>query len=88
MRPTCRNARHGTAQDEKANAALVFARRIVDDRGHVSDDDVDEVRRAGYTDGEIAEIVANVALATFTNNFNQVASTEIDFPVVPSLAVV
>jgi uncharacterized peroxidase-related enzyme len=82
------DARHGTASDEKTNTALVFARRIVDDRGHLSDEDVEEVRRAGYTDGEIAEIVANVALTVFTNYFNQVAGTEIDFPAVHSLATV
>jgi AhpD family alkylhydroperoxidase len=80
------DARHGTASDEKTNAALTFARKIVQDRGHVSDEDVEEVRRAGYTDGEIAEIVANVALTTFTNYFNTVAGTEIDFPVAHSLA--
>ena len=82
------DARHGTASDEKTNAALAFARKIAEDRGHVSDKDVEEVRRAGYTYGEIAEIVANVALTTFTNYFNNVAGTEIDFPVAPSLATV
>jgi uncharacterized peroxidase-related enzyme len=82
------DARHGTASDEKANAALVFARKIVEDRGNVSDEDVEEVRRAGYTDGEIAEIVANVVLNIFTNYFNHVAETEVDFPLVRSLATV
>jgi uncharacterized peroxidase-related enzyme len=81
------DARHGTAVDEKTHAALAFARKIVQDRGHVSDDDVAEVRRAGYSDGEIAEIVANVALNTFTNYFNRVADTDIDFPAVHSLAM-
>jgi uncharacterized peroxidase-related enzyme len=82
------DARHGTAADEKTDAALVFARKIVEDRGHVSDEDVEEIRQAGYTDGEIAEIVANVALSTFTNYFNRVADTDIDFPVAHSLATV
>jgi uncharacterized peroxidase-related enzyme len=82
------DARHGTASDEKTNAALVFARKIVEDRGNVSDEDVEEVRRAGYTDGEIAEIVANVVLNIFTNYFNHVAETEVDFPLVRSLATV
>ena len=82
------DARHGTASDEKTNAALTFARKIVEDRGHVSDEDVEEVRRAGYTDGEIVEIVANVALTIFTNYFNHIADTEVDFPLVPSLAAV
>jgi uncharacterized peroxidase-related enzyme len=82
------DARHGTASDEKTHAALAFAQKIVQDRGHVSDHDMEEVRRAGFTDGEIAEIIANVALTTFTNFFNNVAGTEIDFPVAPSLATV
>jgi uncharacterized peroxidase-related enzyme len=82
------DARHGTAEDEKTHAALSFARKVVQDRGHVSDEDVAEVRRAGYNDGEIAEIVANVALNVFTNYFNRVADTEIDFPAVQSLAMV
>lgn len=80
------DARRGTAHNEKAAVALSFAQRIVDNRGLVSDDDLEEVRRAGYLDGEIAEIVANVALNIFTNYFNHVAGTEVDFPAVPALA--
>ncbi|MEP6925366.1 MAG: hypothetical protein ABI954_12940 [Pyrinomonadaceae bacterium] len=38
------------------------------------------VKAAGFADGEIAEIVAHVALNIFTNYFNEVAQTEIDFP--------
>jgi len=41
---------------------------------------VNAVRQAGFTDGEIAEAVANVALNIFTNYFNHVAATDIDFP--------
>jgi uncharacterized peroxidase-related enzyme len=82
------DARHGTASDEKTNAALAFARKIVENRGHVSDEDVEEVRRAGYDDGEIVEIVANVCMTIFTNYFNHVAGTEVDFPQVPVLVTV
>ena len=82
---TC-DARRAVASDSKEGDALEFARKIVSDRGHVSDDDVQQVRKAGYTDGEIAEIVANVALNIFTNYFNHVAGTEVDFPVAPALA--
>ena len=35
---------------------------------------------AGWSDAEIAEIIANVALNIFTNYFNLVAQPEIDFP--------
>lgn len=79
---TC-DARRATSSDAKETAALEFARKVVADRGHVSDSDVDAVRGAGYTDGEIGEIVAHVALNTFTNYFNNVAETDIDFPAAP-----
>jgi nuclear transport factor 2 (NTF2) superfamily protein len=36
----------------------------------------------GLGDAEILDVVANVALTTFTNYLNEVAKTEIDFPVV------
>ena len=74
------------AADPREQAALALAERIVTERGHVSDDDIDVVRQAGYTDGEITEIVANVALNIFTNYFNHVAETEVDFPAAPPLA--
>ena len=82
------DARHGVASDDKTNAALAFARRIVENRGHLSDEDVDEVRLAGFSDGEIVEIVANVCMTIFTNYFNHVAGTEVDFPHVPLLVAV
>jgi len=79
-------AREGTAADEKEAAALKFAALLVEARANVTDADVEEVRAAGYSDGEIAEIVANVALNIFTNYFNHVADPEIDFPQAPALA--
>jgi alkylhydroperoxidase family enzyme len=66
--------------DPKIAAALEFAQKVVENQGHVSDDDVDEVRRAGYGDAEITEIVGHVALNVLTNYFNTVAETEVDFP--------
>jgi uncharacterized peroxidase-related enzyme len=82
------DARGATASDRKTHAILAFARKVVEDRGHISDDDQDEVRRAGCSDAEIAEIVAMVALNVFTNYFNRVAETDIDFPVAPALIAV
>jgi uncharacterized peroxidase-related enzyme len=80
-----KDARRATSGDAKEQAALVFARQVVQDRGIVADADVEMLRRAGYTEGEIGEIVANVALSIFTNYFNHVAATEVDFPAAPSL---
>jgi uncharacterized peroxidase-related enzyme len=74
------DSRRGTAADRKADAILHFSLKLVEDRGAVSDEDLQAVRKAGVTDGEIAEIVANVALNAFTNYFNRLAETDVDFP--------
>ncbi|TWU64730.1 Carboxymuconolactone decarboxylase family protein [Crateriforma conspicua] len=79
-------ARQGTASEPKEAAAVQFAQKLVEQRGNVSDEDVQALRDAGYDDGQIGEIVANVALNIFTNYFNHVADPEIDFPVAPALA--
>lgn len=73
-------SRQWTSPDPKVDAALKFAHAIVARRGQVTDDDVNRVRQAGYGDAEIAEIIANVALNIFTNYFNLVAGTSVDFP--------
>jgi alkylhydroperoxidase family enzyme len=52
----------------------------------VLDADLAAVKRAGYGDAGIGEIVANVAINVFTNFFNSVAATDIDFPVVTAHA--
>jgi AhpD family alkylhydroperoxidase len=75
-------ARLGSARDPRADAALTLARAILESRGHIADADVDAARQAGLTDGQIAEVVAHVALNVFTNYFNTVAGTEVDFPAV------
>ena len=51
-----------------------------------SDADVEALRKAGFDDGQVAEITAHVALAIFTNLFNHVAGTASDFPPAPRLA--
>jgi uncharacterized peroxidase-related enzyme len=75
-------ARSATADDPRLAATVRFARVVTERRGRVTDADVVEVRRAGLSDAEILDVVANVALTTFTNYLNEVASTEIDFPIV------
>ena len=78
--------RRGGSLDEKADAAVIFAAKVVRARGHVSDTDVDAVRKAGYDDAQIVEIIQHVALNTWTNYVNSVAQTVIDFPVAQALA--
>jgi uncharacterized peroxidase-related enzyme len=76
--------RNGSSNDIRAAAAVRFAAHLVRSRGHAADADVEAVKAAGFTDAEIVDIVLAVALNTFTNYVNEVARTEVDFPVVHS----
>lgn len=75
------DSRRATSSEPTTNAVIRFARQLVERRGLVSDTELDAVRSAGLGDGAIAEVVANVALNIFTNYFNHVAETAIDFPI-------
>jgi uncharacterized peroxidase-related enzyme len=74
--------RGGGSNDAKANAAVRFAVAVTRARGHVGEADLTAVRGAGYSDAQVIEIVQHVALNTWTNYFNEVFKTDIDFPVV------
>lgn len=74
--------RAGGSSDAKADAAVRFAVKVAEARGRVSDEDLTGVRAAGYEDAQIIEIVQHVALNIWTNYLNEMARTEIDFPVV------
>lgn len=74
--------RDGASGDPAADAAVRFAVRVAKMHGHVTGDDLRTVRKAGYDDAQVIEIVAHVVLNTLTNYINEVAQTDIDFPVV------
>jgi uncharacterized peroxidase-related enzyme len=76
--------RNGASTDSKADAAVRFAVKVVRERGHVTEDDVNAVKSAGYDDAQVIEIILHIALNTWTNYINEVAKTDIDFPLVTS----
>ena len=72
----------GRSDDAKAQAAITLALDIVRTKGRVSDATLAAARASGLNDGEIVEVVAHVALNIFTNYLNNLAGTDVDFPVV------
>lgn len=70
----------GRSHDAKTQAAIVFALTLMQRRGKTRDQDLVAIRAAGFSDAEIIEILAHVAMNTFTNYFNETVQTEIDFP--------
>ncbi len=76
------SARHGRSDDPKAQAAITLALDIVHTKGRVADAALDAARIAGLADSEIVEVVGHVALNIFTNYLNNLAGTDVDFPLV------
>ncbi len=75
-----RQAQGFESEDARRAAGLRFAREVVETRGHPSNEAVDAAHEAGYSDEEILEMVAHVALTTFSNYTNDLAATELDIP--------
>ncbi len=73
-------ARRATSADPKIAVLLRFTRAVTLQRGDVSDADFQPLRRVGFSDAEIPEIVANIALNIFANYFNNVVRSAVDFP--------
>jgi uncharacterized peroxidase-related enzyme len=77
-----RQARAAGSGDPLDNAIVTFAIKVMQQRGMVSDEDLEAARESGVDDGLMMEIIANIALMIVTNYANRLADPEIDFPVV------
>ena len=75
-----RQAQGFESDDARRAAGLRFVREVVETRGHPSVEALDGAREAGYSEEEILEMVAHVALTTFSNYTNDLAGTELDIP--------
>jgi Uncharacterized conserved protein len=75
-------ARKGHAHEPKRDAAIQFARKVIEYRGQVSDADLKSVLAAGYSEANVIEIVALVAMYSLTNFLNNVFDPDRDFPAV------
>jgi uncharacterized peroxidase-related enzyme len=78
--------RQGAATgDARTDALVTFVREVVSTRGTVPEAVVRKVQAAGVTDAQIADALLAVASITFTNLFNRVHDTVLDFPPAPQL---
>lgn len=69
-----------SAREGKGTALAALALKLVENRGFLDDDELATARGKGVSDAQILEVIAHVALNTFTNYVNHVAGTDIDFP--------
>lgn len=73
-------SRQGIGGSDRGTGALSFAKRLLETRGQIHETDLAAVRAAGFSDAEIVEIIAHVALNVLTNYLNIASGVEIDFP--------
>ncbi len=78
--------RKGTIDfDPKLAALLELARQSTANKGSVKDDAWQAGLDAGWTDVELTELSAHIALNLFTNYFNHLVETDLDVPAAPAL---
>jgi len=53
-----------------------FTRKVVEEKGWVAENDVQQFLAAGYSRTQVFEVVMGVTLKTFTNNCNHLAGAE------------
>jgi len=79
--------RQTTIEDPKLSALTQLVKEIVVTRGRPSQALLDNFFNAGYSKGAFVELIGFVALNTFTNYFNHIAETKIDFPLAAGVTV-
>jgi AhpD family alkylhydroperoxidase len=76
-----RAIRLGQASGNAKRDALVhFVSHLQTTSGTISEEEFTAIRAAGYTDTQLAEISLAIALTIFTNTFNRINGTDVDFP--------
>ena len=73
-------ARQGSAADPKIALLVAYGQQLVAAPAEISDEQITRLRDHGYSDEQIAEVVALVALQQLTGSFNLVAGIEPDTP--------
>ena len=66
--------------DAKRDALVRFVRKLAETSGTVSDADFAAIKQAGYSDAQLVDISLAFATTVFTNVFNRINDTAIDFP--------
>jgi uncharacterized peroxidase-related enzyme len=67
--------------DTRRDALADFVRKLVRTSGTISDAEFSAIKAAGYTDAELVDISLAIAVIMFTNVFNRINDTVLDFPV-------
>jgi uncharacterized peroxidase-related enzyme len=68
--------------DAKRDALVRFVSLLVKSTGTIGKQALSDIKEAGYTDQQLVAISLAIAVTTFTNVFNRINDTTVDFPAV------
>jgi len=68
--------------DRKRDALIHFVKLLASSSGTIAETEFAAIKEAGFTDQQLVEISLAIATTTFTNVFNRINDTAIDFPAV------
>ncbi|BBQ00029.1 alkyl hydroperoxide reductase AhpD [Burkholderia sp. SFA1] len=78
---TLRHIRAGQPTgDARRDALIGFVLNLQTTRGTIDESALAAIRAAGYSDTQLAEISLAIAMTIFTNTFNRINDTDVDFP--------
>jgi uncharacterized peroxidase-related enzyme len=72
----------GSTGDAKRDALARFVRVLANTSGTIDEAEFTAIKHAGYTDRQLVEISLAIAITAFTNIFNRINDTAVDFPAV------
>lgn len=74
------DAQQARSDDPRIRALLEFVVSLVEQRGDVDETAIQKLREHGWSDEQIVETIAQVALNLFTNYINIALDVPVDFP--------
>ncbi|ADB42182.1 carboxymuconolactone decarboxylase family protein [Spirosoma linguale] len=77
--------RAGHSANPKINALVVLAKDITENKGRVSSENLDTFYAAGYTQGNLVDVILQVSDKTAMNYLHNLTEVPIDFPLAPAL---
>ena len=66
--------------DAHRDALVRFVRSLQENRGTIDQAELDAFRAAGFPDQAVVDVALAIAIITFTNVFNRINDTTVDFP--------
>ncbi len=79
------DARKARASIPKEAAILDFAKKVVEKKAHIDEKELASLKAAGVNDQEIVDAILVIMVNMYTNYFNLITGTKVDFPNAPEL---